>query len=64
MQYTGHVMVDGQIVLVLVRTKRHSHQLKLRQSGQPGRRLTDEEIFLEQDTEQMQRLMAGKVIEL
>ena len=64
MQTTGHIIIDGQQILILVRGKKHSRQFKLRQSGKPGLHFTDEEIYLSDNPEKLQALRNGKVIEL
>ena len=64
MQTTGHIIIDGQQILILVRGKKHSRQFKLRQSGKPGTRFTDEEIYLSDNPEKLEALLDGLVVEL
>ena len=46
MQTIGYININGQILLVLVRQKKRSRQLKIRKSGKLGIRLIDEENYL------------------
>ena len=64
MQTTGHIIIQRETIMVLVREGKHSRQFKLRTSGKPGTRFTDEEIYLSDNPEKLQSLRNGKVIEL
>ena len=64
MQTTGYIIIRGEIIMVLVREKKHSRQFKLRKSGRPGRRFEDEEIYLKNNPEKLRDLLNGKVVEL
>ncbi len=66
MQTTGYVIVNGRKILVLVRHKRHSRQMRMRQSGRDGTRFEDEERFLAlpENERMLQSLLQGKTVEL
>ena len=64
MQTTGHIIIDGQTILILVRGKKHSRQFKLRKSGRPGLRFEDEEIYLSDNPDKLRDLLNGEVVEL
>jgi hypothetical protein len=63
MQTHGHVYVNGQKVLVLVRPTHCGVAIKLRKSGSDGSHFTDEEAFLTTRPDLAQDLQAGKVIQ-
>ena len=63
-QTIGYIQIGKKKVLVLVRTKRYSRQLKLRKLGRDGVRLSDEENYLKQKPSIYKRLLAGAVIEI
>ncbi len=62
-QTTGHLLIDGQKILILVREKRYSRQLKIRLSGKDGNRFNDEEYYLQDNPSLLQDLLVGKVVE-
>lgn len=62
MQTTGHLIINGQKVLVLVRAEKYGRALKIRKSGQDGNRFEDEEFYFLEYPNRLQELMDGKVI--
>ena len=66
MQFTGYLHIDGQKVLVLVRSAKYGKRLKLRKSGADGKHMTDEEVALSMPdfAEQKRNLLNGEVIGL
>ena len=46
MQDTGHVKINGEIVKVLVRSRKYGRSLKRRKSGKVGREFTAESQHL------------------
>lgn len=64
MQFLGHIKVDGQVILVLVRghPKRGYNSLKIRKSGKPGWFLHDESIGLSLQRNKLKALLSGEVI--
>lgn len=47
MQDAAHIIVNGEIILVLRRYHKLGVSLKLRKSGRPGRECSDEGVFIE-----------------
>ena len=66
MQTTGHLIIGGQKVLVLVRHKRYSRLLKIRKSGRDGQHFEAEEQFLTLPESQhlLEQLLRGETIEV
>ncbi len=70
MQLTGHINIDGNIMLVLLRVGRphdkycHTVFIKLRKSGQPGHYFCDESDYLNNMPDLVRELKAGNVIEI
>ncbi len=64
MQTTGYIKINEQILLVLVRQKKYSRQLKIRKSGKLGIHLIDEENYLKDYCNLIDSLNDGDVIEL
>ena len=64
MQTIGHVIVNKQKVLVLVRDKKYSCTLKLRLSGSDGTFFKDESYFLTGNEMIFNQLLAGGVINI
>lgn len=64
MQTTGYVTIDGKDILILVRNKKYSRLLKLREAGRLGQHFADEEKFLSESTKHVSMLLSGKIIEL
>ena len=64
MQTTGYVIIGGETILLLIREKRTSRLLKLRQTGKDGNRFSDEEIFLSSSPEILAKLKNGETVEL
>jgi len=64
MQTTGHIKINGETLLVLVRQKRFSRQLKLRKSGKPGTRFQEEEDWLREHPDDLARLLRGETVEI
>jgi hypothetical protein len=62
MQFSGHVLISNQKILVKERTNKTYVSLKLRNSGSDGHFLTDESLYLSQEPEQVERLKSGGVI--
>lgn len=64
MQFLGHIKVDEQVILVLVRghPKQGYNSLKMRKSGKPGRFLHDESIGLSLRRDKLKALVSGEVI--
>ena len=60
MKISGHVLVNGEKVKVLLLTSRTSHCLKLRTSGKDGNLLEDESSWLTDDKEAFLRLKSGE----
>lgn len=58
MQGLGYLIdkKTGEKILCLVRQGTYGRYLKRRKSGKDGFHLTDEEIFLNEETERMERL--------
>lgn len=58
MQGLGYLIdkQTGEKILCLVRQGTYGRYLKRRKSGKDGFHLTDEEIFLNEETERMERL--------
>jgi hypothetical protein len=52
----------GEKILCLVRQGSYGRYLKRRKSGKEGFHLTDEEIFLNEERERMDRLKSGENI--
>ena len=66
MQTTGYLIIGGQKVLILVRHKRHSRLLKIRESGRDGQRFEAEEQFLTlpENRHLLEQLLQGETIEV
>lgn len=64
MQHIGHVVVGGQLILLLVRRHETFLSLRVRETGKEGPRLEDEEIFLQENSEVRNRLLKGEVCKL
>ncbi len=64
MQTIGHIIIDNKKILILIREKKHSRQLKIRHTGADGTHMTAEEDFLVDSPGHVARLKAGEVIEL
>ncbi len=62
MQFSGHIIVKKEKILVLARTTKTYVSLKLRNSGGDGHFLTDESIYLSQEPKQVELLKSGEVI--
>lgn len=62
MQNLGYLIVDGNIILVLARTKKHYRMLRIRHSGEKGVRFVDEELYLKDNEHLVDDLITGKVI--
>lgn len=63
-QTVGYIEINERKTLVLFRTQKYSRQLKLRQSGRDGIRLSDEEAYLRENPADYKQLLDGVVIEL
>ena len=64
MQTTGHLVINGNKILVLVRHKQYSRQFKRRYGGTDGNRFVDEEIHLIANSQKLTALLRGQVVEL
>ena len=62
MQFSGHIIVNNQKILVLARTTQTYVSKKLKNSGSEGHFLADESIDLCQEPEQVELLKSGEVI--
>jgi len=63
-QTIGYIKIGNKKALVLIRTKKYSRQLKLRESGQDGIRLSDEESYLKGKPSICKKLLDGMVVEI
>jgi len=64
MQTHGHLIIDNQKILVLVRNRKYGCALKLRHTGKDGNYFEDESCYLSQNKEMFDRLLSGKVINI
>lgn len=68
MQDIAYLIVNGEIIKVLRQNAKYGAKLKMRKSGQLGRFLTDESIYLGLDEDNskndLKELLDGKVIYL
>lgn len=64
MQFSAHLVINGETVKVLVRESKTRRQLKLRNTGTAGVFLEDESRFLAEDDERIQLLKEGNVVSL
>lgn len=64
MQTIGYLEIYEEKILVLVRQKKYTRQLKIRKSGQDGVFFEDESLYLQNNPEMLLRLKLGQVIEL
>jgi hypothetical protein len=66
MQLIGHVKINNEIILLLIRPNpnRCYVVLKARHSGAKGIHLDDEAIYLRENPDILQRLRAGETIKL
>lgn len=66
MQQLAHLKIEGQIIKVLARlTKKRDGfyvSLKLRDSGEIGKEMSDESEYLKTEPQKLSDLLAGKVI--
>jgi len=62
MQTHGHLIINNQKILVLVRNKKYGCALKLRLTGKDGNFFEDESYFLSKNKERFDRLLSGDVI--
>ena len=68
MQDIAYLVVNGEIIKVLRQNAKYGAKLKMRKSGQLGKFLTDESIYLGLDEDNsknhLKELLEGKVIYL
>ncbi len=68
MQDIAYLVVNGEIIKVLRQNAKYGAKLKMRKSGQLGKFLTDESIYLGLDEDNskndLKELLDGKVIYL
>ena len=70
MQSIGYLLIDGQKILVLFRSKKYAEsfsvQLKLRKGGRDGSKLDDESTYLslKENKGLLHDLLNGKVVEI
>lgn len=64
MQTTGHLIIQGEKVLVLVRSRKYGVALKVRKSGGVGRYFPDESFHLNENPELTKDLLSGKTIRI
>jgi len=64
MQTYGYLMIKDKKILILVRSKKYSHTLKLRLAGSDGSYFGEESIFLSENKKILDNLLAGKVIDI
>ncbi|MDJ0570311.1 MAG: hypothetical protein QNJ53_14890 [Pleurocapsa sp. MO_192.B19] len=62
MQFSGHVIVNGEKIKVLARVSSTNHSLRIRQSGSDGQFLEDEAVWLSEDTQALSALKSGQTI--
>jgi hypothetical protein len=62
MQYAAHLLIGTEKILVLVRTHKTYHSLKIRKSGKDSQLLDDESDYLSQEPELLAKLKSGEVI--
>lgn len=65
MQTAGYIQIDGKKILILVRQSRKEYRcLKMRKSGKDGSHFTDEECFLSEYRDILDRLIKGAVVKI
>jgi hypothetical protein len=64
MQTTGYIKINNETILILVRQKKYSRLLKIRNTGQKGCHFVDEELHLKGHINKLKALKYGKTIEL
>ena len=64
MQIHGHLIINNQKILVLVRHKKYGRALKIRLTGKDGNFFEDESYFLLKNKEVFDRLLSGEVIDI
>ena len=66
MQTHGHLIIDNQKILVLVRHKKYGCAIKKRLTGTDGTFFEDESCFLslEENKEMLDELLVGVVIDV
>jgi len=64
MQTHGHLMINNQMILVLVRHKKYGRAFKKRLTGTDGTFFEDESCFLSNNKEIFDRLLSGEVINI
>jgi len=62
MQTIGHLKINNQTILILVRQKKYTRALKLRKGGRLGVCFVDESIFLKNKPTLLEMLQNGEVI--
>lgn len=62
MQFSGHVIVKGEKIKILLRVSRTNHTLKIRKSGMEGQFLEDESVWLSEDVQAFTALKSGQTI--
>jgi len=66
MQCTGHIIVNGEKILVLVRNRKYGREFKIRESGKDGQYFEEEgqALALPWWKSELKRLKAGETITL
>jgi len=63
-QFLAHLRVKGKKIKVLCRTNLDGVSLKLRYSGEDGKFLEDESVFLNNNLDKVEDLINGRVLRL
>ncbi|MBA7500886.1 hypothetical protein ES704_03648 [subsurface metagenome] len=64
MQTLGYIRINNENLLLLVRQKKYSRLLKIRNSGKLGNHFIDEENYLKENINDLTSLKNGNVIDL
>lgn len=64
MQQAGYIEINGETILLLVREKKYSRLLLRRKTGQKGQHMSDEQDFLIEHPDAVERLRRGDQLEL
>ncbi len=64
LQIIGHLIIDGEKLLVLVRRSKYGVAVKIRSTGRDGMHMTDAELYLREEPDQVEALKQGTVLYL